>query len=189
MIGVFQLWLTVSNDDGGKEELAMAEQKELSEEDSLTFVNQLDPAPCSNQELLASLCIRSPYYDVRMRAVDKLTHSSLLAKIATCEVDYEVSKAAVEKLVGDDFLGQVAGSLCKNRYICILALRRIKDATLLLHIAQTHVYAEFHMATVGCIDDPAHLLQVAENDTDFMVREVAVKKAGRHGRSRIDYIP
>ncbi len=156
----------------------MTEQRELSLEESLATISQLDPASLDDQKLLASHCMYSPYHDARLLAISKLTTASLLAEVAIREGDSEVSEIAIETLSEDAALEKIALYACKDKHVSIVALRKIRSSDSLLRIAQTHVYTEVRIAAVGCINDHSILLQIAQSNTDPEVRESAIKRLG-----------
>jgi hypothetical protein len=156
----------------------MTEQRELSLEESMVIINQLDPMSPEDQRLLASHCMYSPHHDARLLAVNKLTMPALLVEVAIHEGDFTVSETAIEKLSEDSSLEKIAQCACKDKYVSILALRKIRGSDCLLRIAQTQAYTEVRVAAVGCINDHSILLQIAQSNTDPEVREAAVKRLG-----------
>ncbi len=144
--------------------------------EGMELIVHLDQTAPENQETLASACIQSPHWQIRMTASSMVREPALLARIARQGSDCEVFSSAIDRLDDDTLLEEVASYPCADSYACVLALRRIKKSEALLRIAQNHPFTAVRLRAVRCITDFGYLRQIVDENTDYEVREAAVER-------------
>ncbi len=120
--------------------------------------------------------------DSRLDAVDRVTGSELLARVAIHGEDDEVGRVALARCEAVEHLRQVAEQ-ATSRELAALSVDRIgrhldahSDAELCRQLARESPSSELRCAAVERIADSQLLEELARYDSDFTVRVAAVRR-------------
>ena len=148
---------------------------QATEKDITRLAQECSDGKVESCEKLADIAKNDEKWDVRLKAIKKLTDQNVLIDIAKNDEKWNVRWKAVEKITDQSVLADIAKK-DEDSSVRKAALHNITDQNVLADIAKNDNYRIVRETDLEKITDQSALIDIAKNAKNFKIRKMAVEK-------------